>query len=86
MSAAEERVQPAEERTPRWLGESFWARLNRVEADHQRLQKEHECAGRDLEQRARSAEFQDVWQRYCRIIAELDRTTAELEQLRTRAD
>ena len=88
MSTAEERVQPAAEREPRWLADSFWGRLNQAEADHQRIQGEHEAVRRTLEsvQRGGSPELQAAWQRYCDVIAELDRSTAELESLRTLAE
>ena len=88
MSTAEERVQPAVEREPRWLGDSFWNRLHQAEVDHQRIQSEHECVRRTLEslQRGGSPELQAAWQQYCAVIAELDRTTAELEALRTQAE
>jgi len=66
-----------------WLDNSFWERLNLLEARHQRLQSEHESVRRGLES-AHSEQLRDAWERYCEVIAELDQTTAELEILRTR--
>jgi len=90
MSAAQDQLNVAavDERPPFWLGEQFWNRLNRLEARHQRAQSEHEAVRRGLDslQRARSSDLNDAWQRYCEVIAELDRTTAELEALRTRPE
>jgi hypothetical protein len=89
MSTTEERVTCSEEQQhpPQWLHGPFWERLNRAEAYHQRIQSEHECARRDLDslQRAGSPELREAWGRYCAVIAELDRTTAELESLRSEA-
>ena len=88
MSTTEERVTHSDEhRPPQWLHEPFWERLNRAEAYHQRIQSEHECARRDLDslQRTGSPDLRDAWFRYCAVIAELDRTTAELESLRGEA-
>ena len=44
-----------------------------------------ESVRRGLEQvqRDRTTDLEEAWQRYCAVIAELDRTTAELEALRT---
>jgi hypothetical protein len=88
MSTTEERVPCIEEhRLPQWLDGPFWERLNRAEAHHQRVQSDHECARRDLDslQRTGSPELRDAWFRYCAVIAELDRSTAELESLRGEA-
>jgi hypothetical protein len=88
MSAAEERVTTIDARSPFWLDDLFWNRLSRIEEHHQRVQYRHETVRRDLEavQRTSSADLQEAWLRYCEVIAELDRTTAELEALRTRSD
>ena len=67
-----------------WLDNSFWERLNLLEARHQRLQSEHESVRRGLEC-AHSETLREAWDRYCEVIAELDQTTAEIEILRTRA-
>ena len=88
MSAVPSELKTAEERLPFWLGEQFWDRLNRLEAKHQRAQSLHDAVRRGLDctQRANLDELTDAWQRYCDVIAELDRTTAELEALRTRPE
>jgi hypothetical protein len=69
---------------PPWLDDAFWGRLDRLEARHQRIQTQHEQMRRNLEDAGRRAspEFVEVWQRYCEVIAELDRTSAEFETLR----
>ena len=78
----------ADEHSPPWLRDPFWSRLNRVEGLHLRLQSQHETVRRELTAipSARAIGFQDVWQRYCAVIRELDMTTAELEALRTRPE
>jgi hypothetical protein len=85
MSAVEERAGSVEQRVPFWQCEPFWDRLNRIEAHHLRVQSQHESVRRGLEQvqRDRTTDLEEAWQRYCAVIAELDRTTAELEALRT---
>ena len=77
MSASE--LQRAE-----WLGTPFWDRLDRLESSHRRIQSEHESVQRDLERFAslEAQEVREVWERYCEVIAELDRATAEIETLR----
>jgi hypothetical protein len=87
MSAAKERVIAVDERLPFWLKDLFLDRLNRIEDRHQRIQTQHESLRRNLEavQRTSSADLQEAWSRYCEVIEELDRTTAELEVLRTRS-
>jgi hypothetical protein len=78
MSASE--LQRAE-----WLDQRFWDRLDRLESDHNRIQCEHNEARRGLERLSASefAELRAAWQRYCDVIAELDRTATEFEALRT---
>jgi hypothetical protein len=78
----------AEEQGPFWLRDPFWSRLNQVEGTHLRLQSRHEAVRRELTAmpNTRNVGFQDVWQRYCEVIRELDMTTAELEALRTRPE
>jgi hypothetical protein len=78
----------AEEHSPFWLRDPFWIRLNYVEGLHLSLQSKHEAVRRELTAipSTRNTGFQDVWQRYCAIIRELDLTTAELEALRTRPE
>ena len=67
-----------------WLDNSFWERLDLLEARHQRLQSEHESVRRGLEC-AQADTLREAWERYCEVIAELDQATAELEVLRTRS-
>jgi hypothetical protein len=59
-----------------------------VESLHLQLQNQHEAVRRELTAipSARNSGFQDVWQRYCEVIRELDMTTAELEALRNRPE
>jgi hypothetical protein len=76
---------------PGWPDEQFWADLNRLEARHQSLQSQHELTRRELKNTTKDmaknngAEFREVWQRYCAVIAELDRVSGEFEALRARA-
>ncbi len=81
MSASE--LQRAE-----WLDPRFWDRLDRLESRHQRIQSEHSAARRGLERLAPGAagELRQAWRRYCDAIAELERTTAEFEALRSGAE
>ena len=81
MSASE--LQRAE-----WLAPLFWDRLDRLESHHQRVQSEHNEARRGLERLSpgASAELREAWRRYCDVIAELDRTAAEFEALRSGAE
>jgi hypothetical protein len=67
-----------------WLDQRFWERLKSIEAHHWRLQIKHESARRGLEQvgESQTSELQDAWRRYCVVIIELERTTAEIEALR----
>jgi len=68
-----------------WPDERFWSQFNGLETRHQRAQSEHESARRSLEtlRREGPTEFEEVWERYCAVIAELDRSTAELENFRS---
>jgi hypothetical protein len=70
-----------------WLDSRFWDDLDQLESRHQRIQIQHEGLRRDLEVATRhdAAELREVWKRYCDVIAELDRTTVEFENLRARA-
>jgi len=65
--------------------EQFWTHFNSAETRHQRVQSEHENARRNMEMLRceRESDLQEVWCRYCEVIAELDRSTAELEALRS---
>jgi hypothetical protein len=68
-----------------WLDPGFWERLDRLEGCHQRVQSDHESARRGLERLTPrdSEELRRAWDHYCEVIAELDKTTAEFEKLRT---
>jgi hypothetical protein len=81
MSASE--LQRAE-----WLDQQFWDRLDRLESHHQRIKSEHNEARRGLERLTpnESEELREAWRRYCDVIAELDRTAAEFEVLRSGAE
>lgn len=65
--------------------EAFWDKLQRLESRHQREQSQHELLRRQLDVTAthNAEEFSAVWKRYCDVIAELDRTAADFETLRT---
>lgn len=71
-----------------WLADPFWDRLQQLESRHQRIQSEHEALRRDLDEatlgRAPDLDLRETWQRYCEVIAELERTTAEFGTLRPR--
>jgi hypothetical protein len=71
-----------------WLDTRFWERLDRLESRHQRVKSDHNEARRGLERLppGESAELRQAWRRYCEVIAELDRTTAEFEALRAGAE
>jgi len=66
------------------LDAQFWERLDRLESEHRRLQSDHEAARRRLDRTdpQETQEIRAAWQRYCEVIAELDRTTAEFDALR----
>jgi len=71
---------------PAWPDTQFWDQIDSLESRHQRIQSEHETVRRGLERvgRDEAAELRRAWERYCEVIAELDRATAEFEVLRTR--
>jgi len=81
-------MSASEQQRAEWLAPDFWERLDSLEGRHQRLQSEHDDARRGLGRLAlqEPASLRQAWQHYCDVIAELDRTTAELEALRTCAD
>ena len=81
-------MSASEQQRAEWLEPRFWDRLDRLESHHQRIQSQHNEARRGLERLSprESEELREAWRRYCDVIAELDRTTAELESLRTCAD
>jgi hypothetical protein len=78
-------MSASQQQRAEWLDPAFWERLDRLEARHQKLQSEHQSAQRGLERLTprESEELRQAWRRYCEVIAELDRATAELEALRT---
>jgi len=77
MSASE--LQRAE-----WLDPMLWDRLDRLESRHRRVASEYESAQRDFERFSalEPGELRAAWERYCEVIAELDRATADIESLR----
>ena len=77
-----------EQQRVEWLDPRLWDRLERLESRHQRIQFEHEEARRGLERLSSrgSDELPQVWRRYCEAIAELDRTVAEFQALRSGAE
>ena len=77
-------MSASEQRRVEWLDTGFWDRLDRLESSHRRIQTEHENARRDLERLGflEAGELREVWERYCELIADLDRATAEIETLR----
>jgi len=78
-------MSASQEQRAEWLDPEFWERLDRLESRHQKIQTEHEQARRGLERVTprEAEELRNAWQRYCEVIDELDKTTAELEALRT---
>ncbi len=78
-------MSASERQRAEWLDPGFWDRLDRLESRHKRAQSEHESAQRSLERLTprEVEELREAWQRYCEVIAELDRATAEIETLRT---
>jgi chromosome segregation ATPase len=67
------------------LDNDFWDRLERLEGCHQQVQLQHELARRRLDRLStqEAEEIRSAWRHYCEVIAELDRTAAEFEALRT---
>lgn len=77
-------MSASEPQRAEWLEPSFWERLDRLEALHQRAQADHDSARRGLE-RLTPKEVEEVrraWHRYCEVIASLDDATAAFEALR----
>ena len=81
-------MSASEQQRVEWLAPDFWERLGLLEERHQRVRSEHNDARRGLDRLSPQdpAALRQAWQHYCDVIAELDRTTAELEMLRTCAD
>ena len=77
-------MSASEQQRDEWLDPAFWERLDRLELRHKRAQSEHESALRGLSRRPANEveELRQAWLRYCEVIAELDRATADFESLR----
>jgi hypothetical protein len=77
MSASE--LQRAERLEP-----PFWDRLDRLESRHRQALTAHDNAQRDFARFStlEPGELRAAWERYCEVIAELDRATADIESLR----
>lgn len=69
---------------PEWLDLSFFDRLSRMEQRHRQAQSQHRSARRWLERLTprQAEELEQAWQRYCEVIAELERSSADFESLR----
>jgi len=69
-----------------WPDGQFWDELDRLERGHIRIQSQHELLRGELKDAMRIGDvvLQQTWKRYCDVIAELDRITFEIEELRTR--
>jgi len=65
-----------------------WEKLHALEGRHQRVEREHDAARRGLRRHAPgdTAELHAAWRRYCEVIAELERSAAEFEELGTCRD
>jgi len=81
-------MSASEQRRAEWLEPQFWDRLDRLESRHRQIQSDHHEARRGLERLSpgESAELHRAWQRYRQAIAELDRSAAEFEALRSGAE
>jgi hypothetical protein len=77
-------MSASEQQRAEWLDPDFWTHLERLERQRRRIQCQHECARRDVEQpsSADAEELRRAWSRYCKVIAELEQATAEFENLR----
>jgi hypothetical protein len=75
----------SEEQRAEWLDPEFWERLDRLEGRHQKIQSEHENARRGLDRVTprEAEELRNAWRRYCEVIQELEKNSAEFEVLRT---
>jgi hypothetical protein len=78
-------MSASEQQRAAWRHAGFWERLERLESRHRRALSEHQRAQRGLERLPpdEPEELSQAWRRYCRVIAELDQATAEIESLRT---
>jgi hypothetical protein len=79
-----EMMNASELQRTEWLDPGLWDRLELLERRHRRAQWEHRLARRDLERLSRdeAEALRFAWLHYCEVIAELDRTTADIEALR----
>jgi hypothetical protein len=77
-------MSASEQQRDQWLDPAFWERLDRLEQRHKRAQSDHESALRGLNRLTpdEAEELRLAWMRYCEVIAELDRASAEFESLR----
>jgi len=77
-------MSASEQQRAEWLDPDFWTRLERLERQRRRIQSQHECTRRDVEQPSSvdAEELRRAWNRYCKVIAELEQATAEFETLR----
>jgi hypothetical protein len=78
-------MSASEERRGAWPDPAFWERLDLLEARHRRAQSEHHRVRRWLERLLphQAEERHLAWRRYCEVIAELERATADFEALRS---
>lgn len=77
MSASQQQRQ-------QWLASAFWEQLDWLEQRHRHAQSEHNNALRRLTRLPPAAadELRSAWRRYCEVIAELERVSADFESLR----
>ncbi|GAC1664046.1 MAG: hypothetical protein PVS2B3_17400 [Steroidobacteraceae bacterium] len=80
----EENMSASESQRAAWLGPEFWEQLDRLDIQHKRAQSQYQDAQRCLERLTppEAEELRQAWRRYCEVIADLDRATAEFETLR----
>jgi hypothetical protein len=68
-----------------WLNNRFWEHLDLIESRHRRVLSMHDSAWRALQLvLTDSLDQHSALQYYCDVVAELDRVTAELEEVRAR--
>jgi hypothetical protein len=78
-------MSASESQRAEWLGPEFWEQLDRLDDQHKRVQSQYQDAQRSLERLTppQTEELRQAWLRYCEVIADLDRATAEFETLST---
>jgi len=78
-------MSASEPQRAEWRDPPFWDRLDRLESHHRRVLREHDSARRDLGRLGtlEPGELRQAWERYCAVIAALDRATADIETLRS---